>query len=1197
MKQSTSTNSHGAPDNGATQNAEHSPWQLLKNKRIAYLTLPLLVMATIVEFVILATGWKYQQIVCLPQGMGVIFFGIGPIGATILAVELLKLPLAIWTASRTGWQKGFMIMVGLPLICVLTFQLVKDMAVYEMGVAMKPASEFLEKAATEEIKITQLKAELDNQTKDENGVKAAIADAKADRDRKLAELSAKQAKSKAEIEESLKRNDASRQDAITLTDYQKKELAESEIRQSTLIRQFDADAAQLTKAIAELRARRESELGRATTWNVEEARIENAYKAKLAAYTNKKRAYDKDKAEYDSANFLKRQLMKEPVDPGVPPEREANKILKPTLVAELEEQIKTKEAELVAVNNKRRESVAQVNSDARRLREDFDRRSGTKREETDRKREELLAAMATLVKEGQAEAKQIEQAFEAATKKEQDTLNSQRPLDVVRAELDAARKKADGFYEQREAAIKVTQVHRIATTVEIVRGWLFGERPVSITASAKERGDLLTDQISMVRIWVYPVLAFIVAFLPTLMVEIGFSTVFKPEETRPAYRLGFMGRRLHWLYTRAGRQKILRAERLASEASAEIAVRDRAIATEKAVAEKALFEKEVEVQNAREALSRATDGYEEQMKKKEGEWFAKFTDLADSLNRAVLEKDSLRDLQRSEIERQVQARQNAWSDRMSQMRQELDDQRAAFEAERTALMQEQHRKLMEVTEDCKTQVILARRQMSDVELATTDATARLSHDLKEALTARDTAEAQLKRQSDSFATQLSQAREDAAREAEKVIRHEKARAERQQADFEKTLRQREENFEHRLKQREQELSVALDAARVEEKTKADQEARRREAELERQFEARVREVDARWNHELQQRDEAAQMRLRQREQQVQAQADVRFSELQAQSKEELHRRESELQRQIDAQSREADGRLREEVQQKDLANLARLKQREQELIAKAAARETELQNQFAADLRVREEEWQKQAESRVRAAEVRLNHDAQQKEEIFQTKLHQREQQLQSQFETRQAELQAQRDQEMRGREQEWERNAEAAARATESRLTAEMQQRDELFQSKLRQRDQQWQAKLEAAKAEAQAQVEQELHRRETDTVQAKQREQELMAQLAAQADAHDMAEKQWETEMEIMRANIEPLKVLLVRAEKERDEARQSATEGNRAVQDMEKKLMEASTLLTGWKNGGKNLATARVGREPFRVARDGFGGSSDE
>src|SRR5574339_24554 len=136
MNNSNATNSQDSPktDKG------FSPWQQLKGKRISYLTLPLLVVATLVEFVILATGWKYQQMVCLPQGMGVTFFGIGPIGATILAVELLKLPLAIWTASRHGWQKTFMRCVGLPLICVLTFQLVKDMAVYEMSTAMTPAS-------------------------------------------------------------------------------------------------------------------------------------------------------------------------------------------------------------------------------------------------------------------------------------------------------------------------------------------------------------------------------------------------------------------------------------------------------------------------------------------------------------------------------------------------------------------------------------------------------------------------------------------------------------------------------------------------------------------------------------------------------------------------------------------------------------------------------------------------------------------------------------------------------------------------------------------------------------------------------------------------------------------------------------------------------------------------------------------------
>src|SRR5213083_549853 len=400
MKDSNSTNSQSSPHSAAPHDMGFSPWQRLKTKRISYLTLPLLVMATVTEFVILATGWKYQQLVCLPQGMGVTFFGIGPIGATMLAVELLKLPLAIWTASRQGWRKGFMLIIGLPLICVLTFQLVKDMAVYEMGTAMTPASQMLEKAAAEEIKIAQLNGEL-----------AAIEGKRAEREHKLAELAAKQAKAKTELEESLKRTDASRQDAISLTDYQQKELSEVDARQATSIRQFNADTENVTKAITDLRARRESELARATKWNAEEARIDNAYKAKLADYTNRKTAYLKDKAEYDKANFLKRKFMSEPVDPGVPPEREVNTILKPTLVAEIEEQIKAKEAELVAINNKRRERVAQVDTDARKLREEFDQRSTNKREESDRKREDLAVAMAALAKEEKGERELIDQEF------------------------------------------------------------------------------------------------------------------------------------------------------------------------------------------------------------------------------------------------------------------------------------------------------------------------------------------------------------------------------------------------------------------------------------------------------------------------------------------------------------------------------------------------------------------------------------------------------------------------------------------------------------------------------------------------------------------------------------------------------------------------------------------------------------------
>jgi len=994
-----------------------SPWQRLKTKRISYLTIPLLVMATLTEFVILATGWKYQKVVCVPQGMGVTFFGIGPIGATILAVELLKLPLAIWTASRRGWRKGFMLLVGLPLICVLTFQLVKDMAVYEMGVAMTPASQLLEKAAAEEIKIAHLNGEL-----------AGIEGKKTDRERKLAELTAKRNKASADLEESRKRNDEARQDAINLTDYQKKELSEVEARQANIIKQFNADTEQLNKAISDLHTRRETELARASKWTVEEARLENAYKAKMTEYANKKAAYDKDKAEYDSANFLRRQLMKEPVSPGVPPEREVNSNVKPATIAEMDAEIKAKEAELLAVNNKRRERVAQVDADARRLREDYDRRSSTKREKSDSKREELVAAQAALTAELNTEEKQTDQELTVAVKK----------VDGIRAEIDACRKTAEGYYEEREASIRKTQVHRIATTVEIVRGLIKGERPMSIKTTPKERGDILTDQISMVRIWVYPVLAFIVAFLPTLMVEIGTSTVFHPEQQRPAHRLGFLGRRLHWLYTRAGRQKILHAERRASEASAEIAGRDRALAAARAAAAE----------------------QEERLRQIEQAHAEKLASMADSLNCAVAESDALRDSQKSEIERQIQTRQDAWSDRVNRLRQELDDQRAAHQAEHAALSQEHQQKLLQVTEDCNAQVVQVRRQMADAELAAVEKSGKLAYDLKQALHARDEVESQLKHQVDSLARELAQAQEDAARQTEKAAREEQHRLEQQQLEFEKTLRQRENDFEHRLKQQEQQLALTLDTRLAEEKSKVDAGARLRQTELERQIETRAHEVEARWKQEMQRREEAAQIRLRQREQQLQAQAEARLSQVQTQAKQELSRRESEFKHQLEAKSHQAEARFDQQLQEKELAFQVGLKEREQELDARADARETELQKQWAARLRVREEEWERQAEARVRAAEARFGQELQEKEELFLAKSCQHEEQLDG------------------------------------------------------------------------------------------------LRAELQTQSAA------------------VEPYKQMAARAENERDAARQSAAESARQVQNLEKKLKEASSFLNDWKN---NLADA--------------------
>ena len=94
-----------------------------------------------------------------------------------------------------------------------------------------------------------------------------------------------------------------------------------------------------------------------------------------------------------------------------------------------------------------------------------------------------------------------------------------------------------------------------------------------------------------------------------------------------------------------------------------------------------------------------------------------------------------------------------------------------------------------------------------------------------------------------------------------------------------------------------------------------------------------------------------------------------------------------------------------------------------------------------------------------------------------------------------------------------------------------------------------------------------------------AKQHEQELVTQLTAQADARLVeAQAVWVAESEKKaRAAIEPFKGLLERTERERDEAKQAASQNARQVQDLERQLNEASSFLNGWRNGKKGAVAA--------------------
>jgi hypothetical protein len=91
-----------------------------------------------------------------------------------------------------------------------------------------------------------------------------------------------------------------------------------------------------------------------------------------------------------------------------------------------------------------------------------------------------------------------------------------------------------------------------------------------------------------------------------------------------------------------------------------------------------------------------------------------------------------------------------------------------------------------------------------------------------------------------------------------------------------------------------------------------------------------------------------------------------------------------------------------------------------------------------------------------------------------------------------------------------------------------------------------------------------------EASQAEAENRERDVVAKMKAQTENHRLAQIEWATELDKSRAAIDPMKAQMARVEKERDEARHSASDGVRQVKDLKVKLTELSSLVSGWKNG---------------------------
>jgi chromosome segregation ATPase len=177
---------------------------------------------------------------------------------------------------------------------------------------------------------------------------------------------------------------------------------------------------------------------------------------------------------------------------------------------------------------------------------------------------------------------------------------------------------------------------------------------------------------------------------------------------------------------------------------------------------------------------------------------------------------------------------------------------------------------------------------------------------------------------------------------------------------------------------------------------------------------------------------------------------------------------------------------------------------------------SEVQKKAEQELSRRESELKHQIEVLQNDAKARLDQQLQEKNQALQTRLKQREQEIAARADAQKADLQAQWAERLRSREEELERQAEARVRTIETRLNRDLQEKEQLFQAKSRQQEEEWRVKYDGVVAELQLQA-----------------------------------------------AQIEPYKNRLARAENEREEVKLSLADSSRQVQNLEKKLQEATSF----------------------------------
>ena len=542
---------------------------------------PLVAVAVLVEIGVLFFVYQYE-VTQAPVGVFTLW-GISALGAILLLVECLKLPTAFWLAGRKGlFRKAILSVVLLTPLCLITWEVTKDMATNEVVLSLEPAVQLEKEAAGLEARNVDIRDSLARRQDDAEGAEIALEKLRKESASHLSDL---QDRRKVEIANFMSADESISRD-FGNTPAEKSERVNLENRRSEIQSRFDADYALLQVALKDEENRIQASRRRSDgsfareieAWKVECSQRTQVFENDRASVSERLKlalkTFERDREEYQGqlqTLDLKRSKVIEKRDSEIRKHQENNKAFYglaskvkrvkeearieldriESQIASLERPVQPEQLaapsgvvlpprpvmsevavaddsevalQVKELRNKRDDELARISSELTRL-------DGAASVRLQDRMVEFEIEQTNLRESHLSRLKAIDDEVFASQEEASVRMQELQLAAVSAASLQSSKQESTNEIESNDGKARSLRTEaatlRRGTQVYRIAGFLKWFMP---------KGTSDDELAEMVQATVIPAVALLAAFLPTFLLEIGIATWNRPEPRRSLWR-------------------------------------------------------------------------------------------------------------------------------------------------------------------------------------------------------------------------------------------------------------------------------------------------------------------------------------------------------------------------------------------------------------------------------------------------------------------------------------------------------------------------------------------------------------------------------------------------------------------------------------------------------------------------------------